>query len=86
MNEPGYIFCSPTATHAPNIAGCIRGRCGICSEEVWVAPSSLRMMARNPKLQLMCMDCMPGIVATHGGGRLQMPTPEQIAELRENPQ
>ena len=60
-----FLIALPTALAGTTIHGSTRGACCVCAVEVWVAPSSLAILAAQPERRLICIECVrghPGIV------------------------
>ena len=58
-------------------------RCSLCGQNVCVAPTSQTVLASNPTLQIVCMDClkvMPGDEWVLPPGMIE----EAIATLRKH--
>ncbi len=45
------------------VPGTIKGSCGKCGQEVWVAPSSIKAMASTPGMELWCVPCGLALMA-----------------------
>lgn len=79
-----YLLCTAVRDGPPSIRGSMVKYCWFCAERVWVTPASLR--TAGPDATITCIPCGCGVAESHGGAQLELPSAEQIAELRENQQ
>ena len=55
--------------------------CDLCKKACVIAPSSIRRLKENPKMELNCIYCFHSANPEMKDVRLVMPTPEQMEEL-----
>lgn len=80
QNNETTIICSPVKGAGYVVPGSIQNICSVCFQEVWVAPSGQKEIARGAKI--MCIRCaMPRIQEDPNSKILDLNS-EQIAEIR----
>ena len=75
-------ICHSTSTPA-NIEGSTPGWCEICACEVWISPSSQKIID-DMQPTINCVECASGLMAMEADPRIMSPTLEQIEEIRRN--
>lgn len=87
MEDPDLIVvCMPVAAKKRVVAGSGQTTCSRCGALVWVAPTSLKVIAdRNVVPAFLCFPgCAQADAAERGidlAEAMAAPTPEQIAEI-----
>lgn len=59
-----FLVCHPIGTLPEPTVGSIEQWCTICSQGVWVAQSSRQLMKQHPDMQIVCNDCVEGVMGT----------------------
>jgi len=86
MSSLSLVICVSVLGSDPYAlsAGSEQDACSECEQAVWVAPSSLSLMAENSELRLVCVQCATTLLeAEPEPGELMPPTREQMIELAE---
>jgi hypothetical protein len=61
------------------VGGSTKGRCQVCGEEVYIAPSSWRLMQERHIMGTICRACFTKCDVSEG--EIHPPTEEQLAEI-----
>jgi hypothetical protein len=75
------VLCMPVSWGLPPVVEAAKQHCSKCRSEVWVAPSSEKVLARAESAAIVCLDCVNQL---RGEFELEPVTPEQIAEIRRH--
>jgi hypothetical protein len=67
VNEPATLIClAKSKAFAIHPESVIRW-CSICGQEVWVSKGGIAFHEKDPgNVMLICTQCAPGVIATHG--------------------
>lgn len=87
--EPATVICLAKAKAFAAHPESVTRWCSVCAAEVWISKGGLAFYENDPaNIALICTDCAPGVVATHGeptwgavGGTGQVaPISKELAE------
>lgn len=80
-----FIVCMAMRRSDPKLTvnGSVKGECSICIEEVFVAPSTVPLLANELKdAKIICDECfLSGVVTSQAV--ISEPTPQQKKAIRE---
>lgn len=71
------------ASRASIVQGSIKAKCSDCQREVWIAPSSQKILKQDGA-RLICVECAGERMANDTEVEVNAPTPEQKREIIEH--
>lgn len=82
-DDDGYLLCMPVKGATGIVVGSLKKRCGTCQCQIFVSPASWGVVQQRG-LKLICIPCGRKQAAAEGDGlNVELPTPEQQAEIRQ---
>lgn len=81
--EESFLVCLPVKGSPPLLVpGSKKTTCTDCQAAVWVSPASFQLSVER-SLKIVCIPCADKRAALDDDAKIQMPTEEQLREIRD---
>lgn len=81
-DSDAYLMCLPVKGTTVVVPGSTKEKCSTCQTPVWVSRASLALREQH-NLRILCMKCAEKRMEKDNDVQVQMPTPEQLKEIRD---
>lgn len=78
--EQIVLVCMAVGKAKVVVDGSTHSTCAGCQCKVWAAPTTVQIVMKKKDAVIYCLDC----AAKLSNGKLSLPTPIQMKEIREN--